>query len=122
MQALIALTTNEMDVDNVDDSDSDNRVIRQEEIIENMQKDDEEAVEIPAGMLKNTVDRKKYQSVEENIAEQMGTSGPERCTARCTLKLPYTSSKDSAAYCVKALKSFFKKARKLGDKKVFLAP
>ena len=32
-----------MDVDNVDDSDSDNRVIRQEEIIENMQTDDDEA-------------------------------------------------------------------------------
>ena len=73
-------------------------------------------------MLQNTLNRQKYQSVEENIAEQMGTSGPERCTARCTLKLPCTSSKDSAAYCVKALKSFFKKARKLGDKKVFIAP
>ena len=43
MQALIALTTNEIDVDNVDDSDSDNGVIRQEEIIENMQTDDDEA-------------------------------------------------------------------------------
>ena len=52
----------------------------------------------------------------------MGTSGPERCTARCTLKLSCTASKDSAANCVKDLKSFFKKARKVGDKKVFLAP
>ena len=33
-----------MDVDNVDDSDSDNGVIRQEEIIENMQTDDDEVV------------------------------------------------------------------------------
>ena len=65
-----------MDVDNIDDSDSDNGVIRQEEIIENMQKDDEEAVEIPAGMLQNTADQQKYQSVEDNIAEQMGTPGP----------------------------------------------
>ena len=72
-------------------------------------------------MMQNTLNRQKYQSVEENIAEQMGTSGPERCTARYTIKLSCTSSKDSAAYCVKALKSFFKKARKLGDSKVFIA-
>ena len=32
-----------MDIDNVDESDSDNGIIRQEEIIENMQKDDDEA-------------------------------------------------------------------------------
>ena len=104
MQVLAALTKNEMDVDNVDDSDSDNGVIRQEEIIENMQKDDDEVAEIPAGMLKNTVDRQKHQSVEENIAEQMGTSCTERYTARYTLNLSCTSSKDNAAYCVKDLK------------------
>lgn len=73
-------------------------------------------------MLKNTADQQKYQSAEDNIAEQMGTSGPERWTARCTLKLSCTVSKDAAANCVKDLKSFFKKARKVGDKKVLLVP
>ena len=52
----------------------------------------------------------------------MGTSCTERCTARCTLKLSCISSKDTTAYCVKDLKSFFKKTRKLGNKKGFLSP
>ena len=54
------------------------------------------------------------------MTEQMGTSGPKICTARCALKLSCTASEDAAAGCVISLKSFFKQARKLGDKKGFL--
>ena len=59
-----------MDVENVDDSNSDNEVIGQKEIIENVKKDDEEVVEILVGMLKNTVDQKKYQSAVDNVAKK----------------------------------------------------
>ena len=59
MQELLASKTNETDIDSIDDSVSYNEVIGQEEIIENMQENDEEAVEIPVEMLQTTADQKK---------------------------------------------------------------